>query len=151
MKAPAAVVLKEAVLSDGGDQQIGKAVVVVVADRHAHAVHFHRQAGARGDIGERAVAVVAVEPHGGALAAVIGPVHAVDQQNIEPAIAIVVEERAAGAHGLRQALGAERAAVVMELNAGRGGDVGEAKVRAGARAARARQRTAPRRNVRRFT
>ena len=71
MKAAAAVVLEEAILADGGDQQVREAVVVVVADGHAHAVHFHREAGALGDVGEGAVAIVAIEPHGGALAAVI--------------------------------------------------------------------------------
>ena len=65
----AAVVLEQAVLPDGGDQDIGKAVVVVVADGHAHAVHFDGKSGALGDVGEGAVAVVAVEPHGGALRA----------------------------------------------------------------------------------
>ena len=35
-------------------------------------------------------------------------------------IAIVVEERAAGSHGFGQVLGAERAAVLMKVDAGRG-------------------------------
>ena len=65
-----------------------------------------------------------------ALAAVIGPVHAVDQQDVEPAIAIVIEEGAAGAQGLGQVLGAECAAVVVEIDAGGGGDVGEAEIQA---------------------
>ena len=156
MKSAAAVVLEEAVLPDRGDQQVGKAVVVVVADGHAHAVHFHRQAGALGDVGEGAVAVVAVEPHGGALAAMAGPVHAVDQQNIQPAIGIVIEEGAARAHGFRQILGAECAAVVAELDAGGGGDVGQAEVQAGRIGGQrprreAPPRNAPPRNVRRFT
>ena len=130
-KAAAAVVLEEAVLPDRGDQQVGKAVVVVVADGHSHAVHFDRQPGALGDVGEGAVAVVAVEPHGGAPASMAGPVHAVDQQDIEPAIGIVVEEGAAGAHGFGQILRAECAVVVPELDAGGGGDIGQAEVQAG--------------------
>ena len=44
MKRPRPSLLKQAVLADRGDQQIGKAVVVVVADRHAHSVHLDRQA-----------------------------------------------------------------------------------------------------------
>ena len=60
-----------------------------------------------------------------------GPVHAVEHQNIQPAIGIVIEEGAAGAHGFRQILGAECAAVVPELDAGGGGDVGQAEVQAG--------------------
>src|ERR1019366_3638467 len=105
-EAAAAVVLEEAVLADRRDQQVGEAIVVVIANGHTHAVHFHRQAGALGDVGEGAVAVVAVEPHGGALAAAPGivgvPAHAVDQQDVLPAVGIVIEECAAGAHGLGQ-------------------------------------------------
>ena len=66
-----------------------------------------------------------------ALAAMARPVHAVDQQNIQPAIGIVIEESAAGAQGFRQILGAECAAVVAEVDAGGGGDVGQAEVQAG--------------------
>ena len=61
------------------------------------------------------------------------PVHAVDQQNVEPAVAIVIEEGAAGAHGFGQILRAERAAVVAEVDAGRRGDVGQAEAQARAR------------------
>ena len=56
-------VLKEAVLSDRGHQDIGKAVVVVVADCDSHAIHFDGQAGALRHVGECAVAVVAIEAH----------------------------------------------------------------------------------------
>ena len=42
-------------------EQIGKAVVVEVADRDAHAVHLDVEAGAARHVGERAVAVVAVQ------------------------------------------------------------------------------------------
>src|ERR1035441_7460117 len=58
------------------------------------------------------------------------PAHAVDQQYVQPAIGIVIEEGAAGAHSLGQVLGAERAAVVAELNARGRGDVGQAEVQA---------------------
>ena len=135
---PLAVVMEEAVLADGSDQEVGEAVVVIVADGDAHAVHFHREAGHFGDVGESAVAIVPVQPHGGALAAVAGPVHAIDQQDVEPAVAIVIEEGAPGAHGFGEVLGAERAAVVAELNTGGGGDVGQAEFRGGRGAERKR-------------
>ena len=53
------------------------------------------------------------------------PVHAVDEQDVLPAVGVVVEERAAGAQRLGQQLAAVRAAVVAELESGRGRDVGE--------------------------
>ena len=62
--------------------------------------------------------------------AVARPVHAVDQQDVQPAVAIVIEEGAARAHRLGQVLGAECAAVVAEVDAGRRGDIGQAEVQA---------------------
>ena len=137
------MLLEQPVLAHGGDQDIGEAVVVVIGHRHAHAVHLHRQAGALGHVGEGAVAIVAVELEGAALALVAGPVHAVHQQDVEPAIAIVIEKRAAGPHGLGQILGAERAAVVMEVDARRGGDIGQPEAQARRRAGSAGRSAKP--------
>ena len=88
-------VAKEAVLADAGDENVRKAVVVVIADGDAHAVHFNVETGAMGDVGESAVAIVAIEAQCGALALVLRPVHAVDQQDVQPAVRVVIEKRAA--------------------------------------------------------
>ena len=88
-------VLEQAVLADAGDENVGEAVVVVIADGHAHAVHFDIKPGAARDVREGAVAIVAIEAQRGALALVPWPVHAVDQQDVLPAVAIVIEKRAA--------------------------------------------------------
>ena len=45
---PFPVFLNKTVLADAGDQNVGKAVVVIVADRHTHAVHFDIEAGGCG-------------------------------------------------------------------------------------------------------
>ena len=112
-------VAKQPVLADAGDENIGKAVVVVIADGHAHAVEFNVESGVRGHVGERAVAVVVIEPQRGALLfcgrASPAPV---DQQNVLPAVAVVVEKGAAGAESLRQKFAAVSSAVVLELNSG---------------------------------
>ena len=49
---------------------------------------------------------------------VSGPVGAVDQQNVLPAVAIVVKKGAAGAQRLGQEFSAEGSAVVLEVDAG---------------------------------
>ena len=154
-------VAEQPVLADAGDEEVGKAVVVVVADGDAHAVHLDVEARRARHVGERAVAVVAIEPQRRSLRRVARPVHAVDQQDVLPAVGVVVEKRAAGAQRLGQELAAVGAAVVAELEAGRAGDVDEAEAEvAPARAAPtptagARRATpaphAPRRNSRRFT
>ena len=120
-------IAEEAVLADGGDQKIGEPVVVVVRDGDAHAVHFEIEARAFRNVRECAVAIVAIEAQGGTAALVAGPVGAVDQQDVEPAIAIVVEKGAAGAECFGQVFGAESPAVVLKGKAGLRGDVGEAE------------------------
>ena len=135
-------VAEESVLADAGDEDVGKAVVVVVADGHAHAVEFDIETGAGGYVGEGAVAVVAVEPKRGAGFLVSGPVGTIDQKNVLPAVAIVVEKGAAGAESFGQELSAEGSAVVLEVDAGRIGDVGEAKSESIARPLIARRRIA---------
>ena len=54
-----------------------------------------------------------------------GPIHGVDQQNVLPAVIVVVEEAGPAAHGFRQILFSEGAGVVLEVDAGLGGNVGE--------------------------
>ena len=57
----AMLVVKEARFAETRDVEIVPTIVVVIAYRHAHTVHFHIQAGLRRDIGKGAVAVIAVK------------------------------------------------------------------------------------------
>ena len=59
---------------------------------------------------------------------VAGPVHAVDQQDVLPAVVIVIEERAAGAESFGEEFAAVGAGIVVEVDAGGGGDVYQAEV-----------------------
>ena len=124
-------VLKQAVLADGGNQDIGEAIVIEVRHGHAHAVHFDCQAGTFGDVAESSVAIVAIQFQGAALALVTRPVHSIDQQNVQPTVAVVIQKGAAGTHGLGQILGAKSAAIVVEVDARGCGDVGERKAQSG--------------------
>ena len=58
---------------------------------------------------------------------VTGPVGTVDQQDVLPAVAIVVEKGASRAESFRQKLATESAAIVLKLDSGLAGDIGEAK------------------------
>src|SRR5450432_63001 len=62
---------------------------------------------------------------------VVRPVHAVHQQNVEPAVPIVVEESATRPHGFRQIPGAEGSAVVVKLDAGGRRNIGQTAGRRG--------------------
>ena len=122
-----AFVVKQVVAFERGDVDVVAAVVIVIGDGHAHAVHLDVEAAARGDVGERAVVVVAIERRE-RLAAARRPVLAVDEQDVGPAVAIGIEERAARAQRFRQVFLAGAPAVVREVDAGRCGDVGELDV-----------------------
>ena len=80
-----------------------------------------------GDIGERAVAVVAIEAQRRTLAFVARPIHAVDEQDVLPSVSVVVDERAAGAHRLGQEFAAIGAVAVLEFRPAAVGDVNELK------------------------
>ena len=124
-------VSKKPALSHACDENVRKSVVVVVANSHTHAVHLDIQARAFCHIGKRAVTIVPVKPESGTQAFVSGPVRSVDEKNVLPAIAVVIEECTARTQRFGQELAAVTATVVPELNAGRGGHVRKAKREAG--------------------
>jgi len=75
-------------------EEIVPAVVVVVADADASLPAGAREAGFRGDIGERAVAIIFVEMRGRLFAGfpICVEARAVGEVNVEPAVVVVVEK-----------------------------------------------------------
>ena len=124
-----AVVLEKPVLADCGDVEIGISVVVEIACCHAHAIHLDVEAGAARDFGKRAVAIVAVERKSRAAGLVTGPIGAVDEENVLPAVFVEIENSDAWAEGFGKVFAAESTAVVDEADSGVGGDVGQAEAR----------------------
>ena len=126
-KRSLAGIVEEPVLPHAGDQDVGKSVIVIIANGDAHSVHFHVQPDAGSDVGKCTVPVVAVEPQRGAPLLVAGPIHPIDQKDVLPAVAVIVEKGAAGTQCLRKELAAKCAAVVLELNAGTGSYINKAE------------------------
>ena len=124
-------VVKETALANRGNENIGEAVVIVIGDGNAHTVDFDVETGGTSDVGEGAIAVVTVQVGSGPGALMAGPVHAVHQQNIEPAIVIVIEKSAAGSKSFGKIPGTERAVVVTEVEAGIRCNVGQLETGAG--------------------
>ena len=125
---PVAVVVVEDALSPVGDEEVVVAVVVVVADAAALSPAGMREARLLGDVGERAVAVVVEEVAPGPAVADSGvEARAVHEEDVEPAVVVVVEERGAASHLLQDELLVVRAAgdVRGVQEAGGGGDVRE--------------------------
>src|SRR5258708_8453467 len=115
-------------LADGGDKDVIKSVVVIIADRHTHAIDIQAQAGSRGNVGKCCVAIVVVEPKSIAAGGFMsGPAFAVDEQDVSIAVVVVVNKGAARTQGFRQVFLTEGTIVVDKTNAGGLGDVSELK------------------------
>ena len=99
-----ALVVEEAVFAVAGDVEVVESVVVIVADADALAPAGGDEAGLGGDVGEGAVVVVVEEVAGGLVLFVPGVCAweggAVDEEDVRPAVAVVVEDGDAGAGGL---------------------------------------------------
>ncbi len=123
-----AVVAVEDVLAVVTDEEIVPAVVVVVADAAALAPAAVCEAGFGGDVGEGAVAIVFEEVRDGFLA--LGKAFdtgAVDEEDIDPVVVIVVEESYAAACGFEEISVFVFATVDgFGVEAGLAGDVDEA-------------------------
>ena len=102
-KSAVAVVAEERVLAVVADEQIVPAVVVVVAHAAGLAPAGAREAGLQCDIGECAVAIVLEEMANWLVAfgkAFEPP--AVDEENVDPVVLVVVEKGCAAARGFKQ-------------------------------------------------
>src|SRR5882762_7541989 len=111
---------EQPVLADASNKDVRITVVVVISDRNPHAVHLHIETSAARDVGKCAVAIVAIELYRAGLrfkvTFVSGPIYAVHQKNVLPAVAVVVKKRATGAECFGQQFPAGGAAVVTEFN-----------------------------------
>ena len=120
-------VAEEPALPDASDKNIGEAIVVVVAGGDAHSVQLEIQPGFLGHVGECAVAIVPVKLQRRTLALMSRPIHAVHEQNVLPAVRVVVEEGASRAESFRKQFSAVSPAVVAKMDPRRVGNVGEPK------------------------
>ena len=130
LKRSVALVVEEAVLAVAGDVEVVEAVVVIVADAGALAPTGREEAGLGGDVGEGAVVVVVEEMVGGFCCcrgrSRSSEFASVDEEDVGPAVAVVVEDGDAGAGGFDDvALGVDAAVDVADGDAGFGGDVDE--------------------------
>ena len=102
-KSTVAIVVIQNAVAVLRDVHVGKAIAVVVADRHALPIAARRDPGFFGNVGESSVAIVAVESIAQRRIGVEEvTLAAVDQVNVHPAIVVVVKESAARAGGFGQ-------------------------------------------------
>ncbi len=122
-KCSVAVVVKQPALSVRSDENIVVAVVVVVADGYADAVHFNVETGFVRNVSKSAVVIVVIKLRRGVFLPVARPVGSVHQENIRPPVVVAVDEGNPRAHRLRQKLFAKSSVVVDEMNSGFCGDI----------------------------
>src|SRR5258708_6881024 len=100
------------------NEKIVEAVVVIVADSHSHSHHFDVESCSVRHISERAVVIVVIKLGRRMLQNMAGPVHAVRQKNVRPAVVVIVNKGHARSHGFRQEFLPESTVVVNESNPG---------------------------------
>src|SRR5467141_8337 len=100
------------------DEKIVKPVVIVVTHGHAHPEHLNVESCFVSYVSESAVMIVVIELGRRVLLNMAGPVHAVHEKNVRPAVVVVVNEGNTGSHGFGEEFLPERAMVVNEVDPG---------------------------------
>src|SRR5260370_29257910 len=106
-EAAMAFVVEKMIATDSGDENVGQAVIVIIADGDAHPVKTYLETGTGGNVWKMPVAVIVVKRHGGRLFAfrhMARPIGGIDEQQILAARVVVVEKSPATAHRLVQQL-----------------------------------------------
>ena len=118
-----------------GDVEVFPAIVVVVADGHSEAPSAMPDARLGADVGESAVVIVVVKLAGMALAgAHVFQRGAVYQENVHPAVVVIVEDSHAAAHGFHDVALFSASTGEMEIDARGASDIREGYGVAGAAA-----------------
>jgi hypothetical protein len=110
-------------LSERRNENIVEAVVVVIADSHAHSEKLNGKPRFRGYIRKCSVVIIVIERWMRNRPMMLRPVRPIHEKKILPAVAIVIDERDARPHRLRQILFPESPIIVREMNSGRSCDV----------------------------
>src|SRR5713101_5721321 len=127
------------IFPDRGNVNIDVAVVVVVADRASQAIFLESEAGSTGDIGKSAIMIVVIERRERLAAVMFRPISGVDQQDVLPAVIVIVEEACSRPHGFGKVLLSEGAVVVFEVNASLSGYISKLNRARGPRGHRIRR------------
>jgi hypothetical protein len=130
--------MKKAVAFESRDVDVVASVIIKVSYGHPDAIHFHIQAAALRNIGERPIMVIAIQrrcsvPPAGS------PVFPVHQKDIDPTVAIGIEERCARAEGLWEVFLSLFTRVMYELDARLSRDIGKLNFVRGRRGSSHRQ------------
>src|SRR3954452_3676562 len=110
---------------DSRDVNVHFAVIVEVPNRATLTVDLQSKSRPSGHVRKGSVLIVVIEHWIGFSGQMTRPVHGINQQNVLPAVVVVVEKADAAAHGFWQVLLSERSRVVFEMDAGLCCHIGE--------------------------
>ena len=137
---PVAIVAIQRIAAEVGHVEIGEAVVVVVGCGGAHAVGILRHARKPrflGHIHERPISLLAEQPVPVLRVRLVGPpvvrhrireLRAVREEDVEPAVVVVVEQRDAAPHRFDQVFVRRRRVLLRKADSESGRDIGEPEV-----------------------
>ena len=125
------VVAEQEIAAVAGDQNIIVAIAVIIGDGDAHAPAGRPQSSLFSDVGEGSVAVVVVQRADRLTAASVRfQTGAANQHDVEPAVAVVIEERASASDRFEDIVLARRPLSVEEAGEPGGSrNIGEARPR----------------------
>src|SRR5271168_965944 len=102
--------------TEGGDVDVVPAVVVVVSNGAAHAIHLDRKPRLLGAVGEGSIAIVVVKRGIRLRRAMTGPIHRVHEQDVLGAVVIVVEDAHPAAYRLGKVFLSKSTVMVTKRN-----------------------------------
>jgi len=124
---PAAQIAEQMIAAHRRYIQIVAAIVIVIADGHSHPMNLDIETTAARNIGECPLAVIPIKGRHGAMA-VRNPVAAVQQQDVELAVAIRIKKCYARTHRFGEPLPAGPAGIMGEMDSRRGRHIGEMNI-----------------------
>jgi hypothetical protein len=101
------------------------AVVIVVANGAPEAIKLRCESRFLGYVGKRTVLVIVIERWIGVSGPMPGPIPGVNEEDVLPSIAVVIDHADTATHSLRQILLTEGAGVMAEVNPCLRSDVGK--------------------------
>ena len=126
-KGAVALIAPQARVPIAGDNDILIAIIVIIRRCHPHAIQRLIETALLRHITKCAIALIAIQAHGRLwLLSLSRPTAAVYEQNVEPSIAVVIEEPSPGTHSFRVPFLPSSPGLVLEDHPGRGRDIGKA-------------------------
>src|SRR5450631_1168676 len=103
-------------LAECSDENIVVPIIVIIADGNSKAEHGDSETSFSSHVGKCAVVIIVIKLRSSLRSWMSGPILAIHQQDVRPAVIVVINKCAAGPHGFRKIFLSESAIVVNEMD-----------------------------------